>query len=224
MVAWTFDTASRDSISDKLSGTAGISSFPAAADPANGVSIAEVLRSLWDAQQGSNGIATFPSAAAPGNAVSIAEVLREIYDQGEKVVKSAAAVMVNGTTIFTVAGGPIVILDLVSVCVTANDATASTLQWSADGTDGAATTFTGASASLANAAAGTMAVCLFTATTTAPSLYTNGVGITRPTSGQYGGMIVPAGIITTTIGTGSTTGTWSHHLRYRPMARGVTVS
>lgn len=192
MVDWTFDSGRVQTVQDVLSGNAGITTFPASALPANGVSIAEVLR--------------------------------EAYDQAEKVVKSTAAVMVTGTTIFTIAGGPIIIQDLVSVCVTANDATASTLQWSADGTDGAATTFTAASASLANAAAGTFAVCLFTATSTAAVLYTNGVGITRPTSGQYGGMIVPAGIVTTTIAVGSTTGTWSHHLRYRPMARGVTVT
>jgi hypothetical protein len=35
---------------------------------------------------------------------------------------------------------------------------------------------------------------------------------------------VPAGIITTTIAIGSTTGTWTHNLRYKPLARGVTVS
>jgi len=129
--------------------------------------------------------------------------------------------MVTGTTIFTVAGGPIHLFALVSECVTANDATASTLQWSADGTVGAATTFTGASASLANAAAGTFAVCNFTALTTAPDLVTTGVGL-GPVLAR--GIIVPAGIITTTIAVGSTTGTWKHHMRYRPLGRGVTVS
>lgn len=44
-------------------------------------------------------------------------------------VVSATAVMVNGNTIFT-ATGDVTIHDLVSVCVTANNATASTLQLS----------------------------------------------------------------------------------------------
>ena len=146
------------------------------------------------------------------------------YDLAEKAVAtSAAAVMVDGTDIFTVTGGPIVIMELMSVCVTANNGTASTLQWRADGTDGAATTFTGASASLASAAAGTIAVCHFTATTTAPVLYTAGVGISRPASTAHG-MVVPAGIIEMVIAVGSTTGTWRHYLRYRPMIRGTTVT
>jgi hypothetical protein len=191
MVAWTFDSARRDSIITELSGAAGVS--------------------------------TFPAAAAPTDNVSLAEVLRELYEQSERVVSTAAAVMVTGTTKFTIAGGPIVAIELISVCVTANDATASTLQWSANGTDGAATTFTGASASLASAAAGVIAVTHFTAVTTAPVLMSDGVGISRPTSTAHG-MIIPAGIITHTIAVGSTTGTWTHHLRYRPMARGVTVT
>jgi hypothetical protein len=37
-------------------------------------------------------------------------------------------------------------------------------------------------------------------------------------------MIVPAGIIEMTIAVGSTTGTWRHYLRYRPMARGIVVT
>jgi hypothetical protein len=37
-------------------------------------------------------------------------------------------------------------------------------------------------------------------------------------------MVVPAGIIETVIAVGSTTGTWRHYLRYRPMARGTLVT
>lgn len=144
-------------------------------------------------------------------------------DMSEKSVATGAAVMVNGTDVFNIAGGPIVILELMSVCVTANGATGSTLQWQADGTDGSATAFTGVSASLANLAAGNIVVSHFTATTTAPVIYTNGVGISRPTSTAHG-MVVPAGIIEMVIGTGSTTGTWRHYLRYRPMSRGIVVT
>lgn len=134
---------------------------------------------------------------------------------------SVAAVMVTGTTIFTIAGGPIFIDELLSLCLTPNDTTASTLQWSADGTVGAATTFTGASASLASAIAGSMAVCNFTALSTAPDLITAGVGLA---SIKTRGIIVPAGIITTTIGVGSTTGTWNHFMRWRPLGPDTTVT
>lgn len=135
------------------------------------------------------------------------------------LLKSTAVTLVNGATAFTIAGGPISILQLGCVCVSANDATASTLQYSADGTDGAATTITNASASLANAAAGTIVAAVPGTLATAAAVYANGVGI-----GATVPIIVPAGVITIVVGTGSTTGTWKHFIRYRPMASGVTVT
>lgn len=130
----------------------------------------------------------------------------------DKSIVKPAAVMVNGTTIWTVSGGPIQIISIGCICVTANNATASTLQYSADGTDGSATTITGASASLANAAAGTIVVSVPGTLATAPAVYANGIGIAGTV-----GIIVPAGIITTTVGVGSTTGTWRQFIRYRPL-------
>lgn len=60
-------------------GDTAISTFPAAAAPANGVSMAAALRWVNDALQGSAGVVTFPAAAAPANGVSLAEVLRAVY-------------------------------------------------------------------------------------------------------------------------------------------------
>jgi hypothetical protein len=170
-------------------------------------------------------LSTFPASALPANGVSIAALLRELYDQSPKsVVTATAATLVTATTVFTVAGGPIKLLELISVCESLCDATASTLQWSADGsaTGQAAATFTGASASLANFAAGGMVYCNFAALTTAPVITsTTGVALSSVVTT---GIIVQAGIITTTIATGSTTGTFRHYLRYQPLARGVTVT
>lgn len=226
-----------------LNGTAagenGVQTWPAAAAYGNNVSMAEVLayiqdgtrrgtgtslaanESLADVLYATNGIVTFPAAALPANGVSIAEVLREVYDQADKAVTNTTGTLVNGTTLFTIAGGPIEILSLVARCVTGNDATASTLQWSADPTDGAAATFSGASASLANALAGATVVLQGTTLATAPLVNTSGVGLGQQVTN---GIIVGAGIITSVVGVGSTTGTWQHHLRYRPLSRGVTVS
>lgn len=269
------DAAQIQSALDQISGSAGLTTFPAGASPADTVSVAEVIRAIWGilngTASGENGITTWPTAAAYGNNVSLAEalayiqdgvrkgsgtglganeslldvlygsapvttfpaaalpatgksvaaVLRENYDQSEKVAVRAAGVLVNGQTIFTIAGGPIKILELVAVCVTANDTTASTIQFSADGTDGAATTFTGASATAASKVAGVMLVCDFTALATAPAFIAAGVGLAAV---QTNGIIVPAGIITTVVGVGSTTGTWTIHMRYKPLARGVTVA
>lgn len=148
--------------------------------------------------------------------------VRHINDsivQSIQTAEKPAAVIVNGDTLFTVSGGPIIIDELIAVCVTGNNATASTLQFSADGTDGAATTISGASASLANAAAGTIVASVPGTLATAPVLYTAGVGIAGTV-----GIIVPAGIITAVVGVGSTTGTWKFLMRYRALSSNVLVS
>lgn len=145
---------------------------------------------------------------------------------GGLVTVTGSAILANGTTVFTIAGGPIRISDLVSYCTTGGDAAASTLQWSADGTVGAATTFTGASSSLTNSIAGALAYCNFTALTTAPVItQTAGVALAGPTTSTGGGIYVPAGIITMVIGgADTTTGLWKHYMRWAPLAPGVTVT
>ena len=138
-----------------------------------------------------------------------------------KTVVRDASTLVNATTIFTVVGGPIIIKQIISLCITANGATASTLQYSADGTDGSAATISGASASLANAAAGTIVATAPGTLATAPAVYANGVGILGALAG---GIVIPAGIITTTVGVGSTTGTWKHIIRYESLGGNVEVA
>lgn len=138
-----------------------------------------------------------------------------------KTVSRAAATLVNGTTVFNVVNGPIIIKQIIAVCKTANNATASTLQFSADGTDGSATTISGASTSLANAAAGTIVATAPGTLATAPAVYANGVGILGALAG---GIVVPAGIITTTVGVGSTTGTWQLIIRYESLGGDVEAA
>lgn len=140
--------------------------------------------------------------------------------QASKSLQTATPLtLITGTTIFRVLGGPINITALVSFCISACDTTAATLQWSADGDVGAATTFTGASASLASFAAGGAVVCNFAALTTAP-IITGTAGVTLAGTG---GIIVPAGIITTTIGSGPTTGTFLHYIRYIPLTPAASL-
>lgn len=138
----------------------------------------------------------------------------------EAVATSSTAVMVNGNTIFTVAGGPILIQGLVSECVTANDATASTVQYQVAPTIGTATTISGASASIANAAAGASVTLQGTALATAALYAANGPSLIA----NPGTIYAPAGTIKVVIGVGSTTGTWRHRIRYKPLVSGVTVS
>lgn len=138
--------------------------------------------------------------------------------------QSATAVMVNGDTLFTVAGGPIAILSLQSICVTANDTTASTLQYRSVPTVGTAATISGASASLASAAAGATVTLNPTALSTAPDLVADTSGGVQLGANVANKIIVQAGTIKAVIGVGSTTGTWKHVISYYALAPGVTVT
>ena len=134
-------------------------------------------------------------------------------------VQSATAVMVNGDIIFT-ASGDVTVHDLVSKCITANNTTASTLQYRIVPTIGTSTTISGASATLASAAAGTLVTMVGDALATAPIIAATGVGLSQTSRGIF----FPAGTIRLVIGVGSTTGTWTHYIRYSPLAPGATVS
>ena len=153
-----------------------------------------------------------------GTTNSIIAYIKGLFSFSEKQATSATAVMVNGNTIFT-ATGDIQILGLVSECITGNDATASTVQYQAAPTVGVAATFSAASASLANAAAGASLSLIGTTLATAPNLVASGanLGMTNP-------LFCPAGTIKIVVGVGSTTGTWKHYIRYRPLEVGATVS
>lgn len=163
---------------------------------------------------------TDASVYVPGTQNSLAAYLKGIANLQERVALKSAAVITNGLTLFTVAGGPIEILALVSVCATANDVTASTVQYNVTPTVGAAQTISAASASIASAAAGASIALAGTALSTAALYNANGPNLMA----NPGTIFCPAGVITAVVGVGSTTGTWAHYLRYKPLAVGVTVS
>lgn len=157
----------------------------------------------------------------PGTQNSNAAYAKGSADLQEKVTTGSTAVMVNGNTIFTVAGGAIKIEALYSICITTNNGTASTLQYSVTPTIGAgAQTISAASGSLASAAAGATVTLAGTALSTAALLSANGPNLIA----NPGTILCPAGIITIVIGVGSTTGTWKHFMRWKPLTTGVTVT
>jgi hypothetical protein len=145
-------------------------------------------------------------------------------DVANKSAVKAAAVMVNNQVAFTIVGGPIQILDLLSECITANDATASTLQWRSNPTVGTATTISGATTTLASIAAGATIRLAPTALTTAPVISLAAAGGVQLGTNVANFITVQPGTIQMVIGVGSTTGTWKHFLRYAPLGTGVTVS
>lgn len=141
------------------------------------------------------------------------------------VTVTGAAILANGTTVFTIAGGFIRITDLISENVVDSDAAAATIQWTADGTLGSATTITGASASTASVAPGGIVNCDFTTLATAPVIAANGVALQGPTTSTGGSVIIPAGVLKLVIGgADTTTTTWRHIMRWIPLASNVTVT
>ena len=166
-----------------------------------------------------------PVQVSAAGVVQIASTaLTAVNDISDRAIATAAAAMVNGTTIFTIAGGAIRIEELISECISANDGTASTLQWQSAPTVGSAATISGASGSLASVAAGATVRLATTALTTAPVIALAAAGGVQLGTNVANRITVPPGTLKTVIGVGSTTGTWKHFLRYTPLATGVTVS
>ena len=137
--------------------------------------------------------------------------------QGKCFGYTVPKVMVNGDVLWTITGGPILIIELLSICVTANDATASTMQYQSVPTVGTATTFSGASATLASATAGTTVRLAPTALSTAPIIVAASAGGVQLGTNVANRITVQDGTIKLVIGVGSTTGTWKHALRYWPL-------
>ena len=140
-----------------------------------------------------------------------------IYAALQKSFCTTASAMVNGNTIFTITGGPIVIQELVSICVTSNDATASTLQYSSTPTVGSATAISAATTTLANAPAGTIIRLNPTSLSSQPQIISASAGGVSLGLNLANRIIVKEGTITMVIGVGSTTGTWKHTILYTPL-------
>jgi hypothetical protein len=164
----------------------------------------------------------FVSSAVTANRTgSIFGRLTDMIDQEEKCVATGTAVIASGTaSIFTVAGGPIIVKNLIGVCVTLNGATATTLKFTHAATIGGAVDLSAASASLANAAAGTLLSITGT--------FANATVITAPPiviqGAQAGVVTLAPGILQTITAVGATTGTWYFALSYIPLQPGVTVT
>ncbi len=144
-----------------------------------------------------------------------------LITQGAAV--SATAALGNGTVLFTIAGGSIKIISLMSICITAQGASATTLQYSSSPTVGSATTISGATTTLSGVAAGTTVCIAPTALSTAPVISLAAAGGVQLGTNVANQIIVNAGTITSVVAS-PTTGTWQHILNYIPLAPGVTVS
>lgn len=157
----------------------------------------------------------------PGTTNSNAAYAKGTADVQPKFATSATAVMSNGLTIFTISGGPVQVLSLISECMTTNDTTASTVQYASTSTGRSQQTISAASGSVASAALHATVSLIGTALSTAAVYNANGPNLSMAAPG---GIVLPVGVISVVIGVGSTTGTWRHIIRYQPLVSGATVA
>ncbi len=131
-------------ISEILAGTTGVASFPAAAAPANNVSLAEVIRAIYDRQLGDG-----------TNAATNSRL-------GKKVTRAAADIF-DGTaakSLFTVSGGKVLLTALTcEVTTAAVDATASIIVFLTNPTVGTDANMSLDSTSIASDEVGTIYSC-----------------------------------------------------------------
>jgi redox-regulated HSP33 family molecular chaperone len=137
----------------------------------------------------------------------------------DHLAATTAKVMVNGDILFNIVGD-VSIRYLYSECYTANDATATTMQYNATA-NAVSSVISNPSASLANAAIGVAVVQNPASLTTTPTLtLANGVALNL-----FGEVrIKGGGTINLIIAVGSTTGTWRHYVRYEPLETGAYVT
>lgn len=133
-------------------------------------------------------------------------------------IATSPKVMVTGDILFT-ATGDCELIGIWSECISANDATASTLQYRITPTTGSATTISAASTTLASATVGTVVALNGAALSDAPNIYTTGVGLHTAARG----IIFKDGTLSIVIGVGSTTGTWRHYIQYVPYETGAYI-
>lgn len=142
-----------------------------------------------------------------------------VIQPGDRAVSSAVQTMVSDTILFTVA---IDIIGLRSTMITNNSSLAATMQYKFNPSVGSAQAISGATAALTSILAGTTIDLVPTALTTAPLVTLAGSGGLAVQS-VLNKVRVPAGTLTATFATSSVTGTLQHHMRYAPLAPGVTV-
>lgn len=118
----------------------------------------------------------------------------------------------NGLVIANVVG-PVVIKFIHAISTTLNGATASTVQFGITPQGGSIVTISGASASLANAPAGTLISVNGASAATPPDVSTTGVLI----EGISNIFHAPTGTVSLVVGVGSTTALWNFQLTYEPL-------
>lgn len=136
------------------------------------------------------------------------------------VASKDAGIISNGMSLFTVTGGPVLLKQIIGVCVTDNNATATTVQFTHTPVVGVAVNLSIASGSIANKVAGDLIILPAQAFTSAPTVG----GTVAANAADSNVVMLTEGTISTTVAVGPTTGTWRWYFRYFPLTTGSTVS
>jgi hypothetical protein len=179
--------------------------------------------STWTVQ-GYDGVGGFSFDGGSGKTPISNDAASGIAVIQKSAKSSQVGVLTTGMTLFTIAGGPIELIDIMSICTTGGDATAATVLYTTIPTGLSAVPISTASGSIANAPVN--ATITYPGTGSAAALsYNAGGTFLRASTAAGSTVIIPPGVINATIGSGPTvTGTWAHYLRYNPMGPAVTVS
>lgn len=183
-----------NAIRDVLDGSAGIASFPASAIPANGISMAEVLREIYDQQE--KGISVTGVALTGGDV----------------------------TDVFTITGGHILIVALVVEITAAVSANAALLSFESDPTVGASNTDLTEGTAAPDLASAAIGDHFYAVGSSAVVMVKAANGTDLPEGLDNNPTVCPAGGIDMILSTSDpTTGIATIHMRYKPLVRGVVV-
>lgn len=177
---------------------------------------------------GPSGPASWPSSAAPASGVSICGVIREIYELGERVAVNTGVALTAGDVddVFTVAGGPILILGLFVDITTAVSANASLIHFESDPTVGASSTHISEATAAPDIASAALGDVFYLNGDSQDVMVKAANGTDLPQmANNNGGIYCPVGGIDLKLSTADpTTGAATLWLRYKPLGRGVTVT
>ncbi len=210
-------------VENALYGTSGITTWPAAAAPADGVSIAEGLRYVVETQVGTltntGGTATIGGILGDVANSTVAVRLANLANQTNRTTAAKAIASIASANLFTVATGPVRVLSIVGYITTGIEAAANNVKLTHTPTGGAAVDLC-ATLNVTGAAIRTF-------------LALDGVKATALVNTADTGVVIASALhmpIVLSVGTialnasGTTTGAVSWYVDYEPMAPGATVT
>ena len=184
-----------NAIRDVLDGTTGIVTFPSSDIPANGISMAEVLREIYDQME--KGISNTGVALTGGDVEDV----------------------------FTVTGGHILITALVVEITTAVSANAALISFESDPTVGSSDTDLTEGTSAPDLASASVGDHFYAVGGSGVVMVKVANGTDNPEGMDASPVVCPAGGIDMILSTsGPSTGAATIHMRYKPLGRGVVVT